>query len=118
MLSHKQGAFLATLLAVGSCYVPYALIHLLILQFPIAWLASLIEFQPNPVAIAVLWAVLLSNVVVIVGITVLAVRTITRRISVTRFCVIAVVSFLAIFILSYLAIVITNVTLNLGWSIL
>jgi hypothetical protein len=106
------------LLVVASCYVPYVLAHLFIQTFPVAWLARTIELKPNPWAIVVLWVVILCNAIVIVGITTLAVRTLMRHVTTIRFYLVTVISFLLVFILSYIAIVVTNITLNMGWSVL
>ena len=61
---------------------------------------------------------LICDLMVIIGITLLAVRTFKQRLSPARFCLITVVSYLVFFALSYVSAVIANVVLEAGWSVL
>jgi hypothetical protein len=118
MLSDKQGSFLAMLLTVSVCYIPFLLANLIVMQWPLAWFAATLEFNPNPWAIAVLCFVIACDLLSIVWVTILAVRKFKGQLPTVRFYLLTVILFITFLALSYVAIVMANVALNMGWSVL
>ena len=118
MRSCKQHKYLPVLLAIGLCYLPCLLVTLAILTWPLAWLTTTLEFHPDPWAVAVLYSVIIDDLLVITWNTVLAIRTLNGALSPARFCLLATLPFLIFIALSYALIVVTNLTFEMGWAVM
>ena len=118
MLSHKQSRSLAILPVVGLFYVLQLLASLFIMQWPVAWLATALEFHSNLGGITILLLMIACGGLAIAGTTLLAVRTFKGQLSLARFCLVTVCSFLTFSVLSYVLLFIGNSIFSMGWSLL